>query len=79
MNQNEHKVIGYFLQNKDNTFSQLLDDTGMNIHAADEAMKSLLDAGIIKGRGYAAHIECYYVVGGRQFIAKLGKAFIESQ
>jgi DNA-binding Lrp family transcriptional regulator len=64
-----NQIIGYLLKNTNSTFSQIVNDCGLNVHAAGDALKELMDRGVVGHRGYHAIVDQYFVIGGKEFYA----------
>ena len=80
MDDKDFEIIGYFLKNPDTTFSQMVYKVRGDLPDLSARVNRLVKAGILKPAGFAAHTECYKVIGGREFMsnAGLGKAFAEA-
>lgn len=81
MTQDENRIVGYLLKHPNAQETSMCIDLNLHIKVLYPILVSLQKRGVIDNRGYASHVQEWYVCDGGKFLSNenVGKLYGESR
>lgn len=79
MTADEERVIGFLILHPNSKLPYICTELRLDVRETDDVLRKLINDGVVSGRGYASHVEEYYVLGGNNMLSpqKLGALYLK--